>query len=857
MYLKSGFVATHASAFECGCHEVVIVKVTSRFNNFYIFSIYRNPNLDNSIYDCLLSSMASVQEMDQKAAFLSMGDFNAHHRDWLSSLSPTNQYGVAAYDFSCVSGCDQLVDGPTHISGNCLDLVMTDTPGIVTTTINSPIGSSDHNSLSIKLDLNFPIPNIEMSRRILLKSQVNWDHVRDNIASLDWSSIRRSVCPIEALNSSLTDIISRLVPSRIIKSKVKDKSWFNPQCRAAYRDKQNAFRLWSRNRFNLLWENYCRYRNAANIIYRDAQRDYNKHLQEILSGANNPHKWWASLKSSLFGNASAIPPLCRSDGSLSFVPEDKARIFSDFFRSKQCADVVSLPLSCFPEPHLLSLAFRSKEVETLLSDLDPYGGTDPCGMFPLFFNKVSHILAPKLSKIFRILIRKGSFPVCWRTADVTPIPKSANESIYPKDYRPISITPILSKVFERLLAKRIINYFNKFDIISSYQFGFRKGLSTSDALLTMVHDLQLALDRGAEARVVSLDFSSAFDCVNHKALLYKLQLVGIGGRIFNILSNFLSNRHQRVKVDSSFSNFTNVISGVPQGSVLGPLLFILYTTDMWSNVSSKMVAYADDTTIYSIVNSPSDRAAAAESISSDLEHINRWCQLWGMQLNPSKTSCLIVSRSRTASPAHPQLSLNGHILNNCNTIKLLGITFDSKLTFEEHIRKMSSSIAQKIGILRKCRKVYEDDSIVKHSFFSFILPHFEYCAPVWCSAAQSHIRLINRCFSMIRFILPDVELDLDHRRKVGCLSLFYKIFNSPDHPLFGALPNRLVPTRVTRGSEQLNSCAILPFRCCTSQFSRCFLPSMVKVWNILPNDIVLSDNVNVFKSRLNKFLISS
>ena len=110
------------------------------------------------------------------------------------------------------------------------------------------------------------------------------------------------------------------------------------------------------------------------------------------------------------------------------------------------------------------------------------------------FNKVSHILAPKLSKIFRILIRKGSFPVCWRTADVTPIPKSANESFYPKDYRPISITPILSKVFERLLAKRIINYFNKFDIISSYQFGFRKGLSTSDALLTMVHDLQLALD---------------------------------------------------------------------------------------------------------------------------------------------------------------------------------------------------------------------------------------------------------------------------------------------------------------------------------------------------------------------------
>ena len=198
------------------------------------------------------------------------------------------------------------------------------------------------------------------------------------------------------------------------------------------------------------------------------------------------------------------------------------------------------------------MAFRSSELKFLLDDLDSYGGMDPNGLFPLFFKKISDLIAPKLAVVFRILIKSGTFPLCWRSANVTPLPKGSPNSTLPSEYRPISITPILSKVFERLLAKRLENFVNSHDFLPSTQFGFRKGFGTCDALLTFTSDIQAALDSGSETRAVALDFSSAFDSVNHRALIYKLKSIGVGGMFLKIIIEFLSNRQQRICVDKFF-----------------------------------------------------------------------------------------------------------------------------------------------------------------------------------------------------------------------------------------------------------------------------------------------------------------
>ena len=232
--------------------------------------------------------------------------------------------------------------------------------------------------------------------------------------------------------------------------------------------------------------------------------------------------------------------------------------------SSPCRESVDLLVTCHPSPSLITFAFRSSEVKHLLLDLDPYGGTDPLGMFPLFLKRTADVLAPRLSVVFRRLIRLGSFPACWRQVNVTPIPKGPSSSSV-ANYRPISITPVLYKVFERLVAVRLGRFMEHYGVLSTTKFAYRKGLGTCDALLCVSHTLQSALESGQEARIVQIDFNAAFDRVNRQGILYKLSSVGIGCSVLSVLTTaqFLSNRSQYVLVDGYRSKLVNVVSGVP------------------------------------------------------------------------------------------------------------------------------------------------------------------------------------------------------------------------------------------------------------------------------------------------------
>ena len=190
--------------------------------------------------------------------------------------------------------------------------------------------------------------------------------------------------------------------------------------------------------------------------------------------------------------------------------------------------------------------------------------------------------------------------------------------------------------------------------------------------------------------------------------------------------DFLTDRKQRVVVDGHYGEWRSVISGVPQGSVLGPLLFILYTHDMWIGLENQLVAYADDATLIAVIPSPHHRHLVSESLNRNLATIYDWCSLWGMKLNANKTQSMIVSRSRTVYPNHRDLFINNVALTTCGSFKILGVLFDSKFTFEQHVHSISSSVAQKIGLLRKSYKIFGDSSVLRKCFNSFILPCLEY-----------------------------------------------------------------------------------------------------------------------------------
>ena len=856
IYIRNKYPASHKTNYECGCHEIQVIKVSGRHNNFYLCSIYRNPDSDDSIFDCLLMTMARIQEDDRKACFVFIGDFNAHHREWLNSRSPTNCHGERALDFATESGCDQIVHEVTHTSGNCLDLIFTDSPGVITNSVGSPVGTSDHAKLSLVIKIEQDVPDVSYSRKVYLKSRSDMIGIGNDLSLLNWPQIYREEEPVVFLTDSLSNIIDRRTPSRTLYYRIKDKAWFNEDCRRAYLEKQEAYHLWRRNRSDLTWNNYTHLRAVAQRVYATAENEFNDATKVTLSNTTQSHKYWATLKSALFGMDSSIPPLLRPNGSLAHCPREMATLLADVFDSKQSNEKLTMPHSCFPEARLTNLAFRSREIKDLLLDLDAYGGVDPNGIFPLVLKMNADCLAPKLAVIFRKLVRRGSFCRCWRIGDITPICKCGSGSSCPSDYRPISITPILSKIFERLLAKRLNAFAESNHLFPNLQFGFRKGLGACDALLTISNVVQKSLDSGHEVRLVGLDFSAAFDRVNHEALIFKLKQMGIGGVFLNMIIEFLSGRKQRVVVDGQYSEYRNVVSGVPQGSVLGPLLFILYTHDMWFGLENKLVAYADDATLFASVPSPDRRPDIAESLNRDLARISAWCKSWGMKLNASKTQSMTVSRSRTFDPVHPDLLIDNIPLSTYNSFKILGVILDSKFTFEKHIRSISSSIAQKIGILRKSFKIFGDQSVLKNCFNSFILPCFEYCSPVWSSAADSHLKLLDRNLNAIKFLIPDLHTNLWHRRSISSLCMLYKIFHNPEHPMHSDLPNLYRPLRYTRGALNANSLAFSFVRFNTAQFSRSFIPSMTRLWNELPSQVVESLKLQSFKVGANSFLLN-
>ena len=233
----------------------------------------------------------------------------------------------------------------------------------------------------------------------------------------------------------------------------KDKPWFHDQCRHAFGLKQEAHLRWTRDNSRVNWEEFVCCQVRANETYSEAKRQFSDRNRAVLMNVQNSQKWWSTLKSAVFGTNSSLPPLVNGGGGLVCESVGNSDLLSDHFDSKQFKEAVDLPLTCHPSP-LTTFAFRPREVRRLLLDLHHYGGAGPLGMFPLFLKRTADVMALRLSVVFRRLVRLCSFPPCWRQANITPIPKGPPSSSV-ADYRMISITSVLSKVFEHLVSVRL------------------------------------------------------------------------------------------------------------------------------------------------------------------------------------------------------------------------------------------------------------------------------------------------------------------------------------------------------------------------------------------------------------------
>lgn len=390
------------------------------------------------------------------------------------------------------------------------------------------------------------------------------------------------------------------------------------------------------------------------------------------------------------------------------------------------------------------------------------------------------------------------------------------------------------------------------NILDEAQHGFQERKSTESQLILCVDDLAKNIDNGVQTDCILLDFSKAFDVVPHKRLMLKIAYYGIHGKLLNWLSSFLTGRTQKVVLEGQSSSEIEVLSGVPQGTVLGPLLFLIYINDLPNSVLSKTRLFADDSLLYRTITSPTEQ----EVIQDDLKKLQKWEHTWLMKFNPDKCEVLQATTKRT--PIQANYVIHGKTLRNANSVKYLGVTISQTLNWKQHVNTITKKANITLAFLKRnlngCPIAVKD-----RCYRTFVRPTLEYAAPVWNPHAKYQIELIEAVQRRAaRFVTGDYRrtssvsemmsslkwITLEERRNNASLIMFYKIINNL---IDINASNYLTPANTqTRGHS---SRYILP-KNRTATYMYSFFPRTIRLWNKLPEATVTATNISTFKNSL-------
>ena len=380
-------------------------------------------------------------------------------------------------------------------------------------------------------------------------------------------------------------------------------------------------------------------------------------------------------------------------------------------------------------------------VKKVITNLDSSKASGPDCIPVVVLKNSEPELSYILAKLFNKCLKESCFPECWKVASVVPVFKNIRERSTAKNYRPVSLLSVVSKVFEKLVNNMIVDHLEKCDLFSDFQYGFRSSRSTAD-LLTVVSDrIARAFNRSGATRAVALDR------VWHAGLLHKLKSYGISGQIFGLISSFLSNRRLRIVLDGKSSQEYPVNAGVPQGSILGPTLFLLYINDLPDDVICNIAIYADDTTLYSKCDQASDlwqQLELASELEFDLRNTVDWGRKWLVDFNPGKTQ--LVSFDRSKNTGAIDVKMDGSVLEEKTSFKMLGLTFSSKLDWGSYIFSIAKTASKKIGALIRFMK-FRYPEVGLYLYKSTILPCMEYYCHIWAGAPSCYLELLHKLIS--------------------------------------------------------------------------------------------------------------
>ena len=648
------------------------------------------------------------------------------------------------------------------------------------------------------------------------------------------------------------------IPKKIIRT---GKRRFNVTLdRKALSKRKKKYRLWKRymqTKDGKIYEEYCRCRNQLRRMTRQAAKTKER---DVAKRAKTNSKLFWGFISSKTKLRPAIPDLYNSNKCLPHEmarnDSEKADILGKFFSSVYTKEPDwSWDFTAEERPSIhteIEIEFSREAILKQIGSMSDNKSPGPDRIHPRVLKEVANIIVEPLIRIFKISLKIGKIPSAWKTALVTAIYKQKGSKHEPGNYRAISLTSIVCRIMESVIRDSLLVYLKVNKLLSCRQFGFLAGRSTILQLLIILDKWTEILDKGGYVDVIYCDFQKAFDTVPHKRLIDILKLNGLKNPILSWITDFLGSRKQRVAVNGSLSKEFDVRSGVPQGSVLGPLLFIMYINNLVAKATTDDVyLYADDLKLFAEISTDED----VEKLQHNVDNVYDPDKCVSMRLQPSKGRKL---------PINDYYNMDNVRINSVYSQKDLGIIFDNNLTFEEHIRSKVCKANGLLGMLRRSF-TYMDKDMFKQLFTSIVRPHLEYGAPVWNPSSKKLITLIENVQRRGSKMVPGLGHlsykerltamnlpTLQYRRYRGDMIETFKLSdtmydNGACQELIHFNPRNVRGYNLRGHDLQIGK---VSFRKDIRKYS--FKCRIANQWNCLPREIVESPSLNTFKSRLDK-----
>ena len=853
------------------------ISFPSGKKDLIVLAVYRQPGNEN-IQDFLETMEKWLEKYNKKSnKIVITGDMNLDLLKY-DSHTKTSDY----LDLMVSQEMLPLITKPTRIKHSSATLIdhifsnnqMATSSGILLSELAGSHGYTDHYPTFCIFETGKL--NQESSKQITTKFFTHEGHTKrkDALKKEDWSELfnqtnantayeifHHKYCKI--YNSSIT------IKTKTIGSKrIPKKPWMTQEILKKMRKRDRLVKIKDRR------SDYLELRNQIVTECRKAQRNYiNKNIQENI---NNVKEHWKVLKNVMgkTNNKSTFPSKFKHGENWISDDQENAECMNNYFAqvgpetnqsvgpSRKSSNYYLKNFSPRNEHELEETTFTKEDVIQACESINKKKSCDAYGLSQAVVISDADLIAPMIAHIANCCLQEGTCPELTKVARVIPVYKEKGENFLYSNYRPISLIPVLSKILEKLIHNKLSDFLVRYQILFKSQYGFQKGRNTAQATLDFLKTVETALQENEYAIGIFCDLSKAFDTLDHETLLNKLEHYGIRGKWLSWLKSYLSNRKQYVDFNGKTSSHQPITVGVPQGSILGPLLFLIYINDLPASLQKLIaVLFADDTNLVIKGNNLNE---LSNQLNSDLENLNDFFRTNKLKLNASKTK-VVCFRKKSANITETQLNiqLDGTKLKPEDNATFLGLTLDKNLTWEEHCKKVANKMAQNAGVLNRVKKSIPAVSM-KILFNSIIFPHYSYCLEVWGNCQQKYLKRIIglqkktvRCITKSHWLAhtePRMKnlkiLKLEDQHQLQCLALTFNMLKGLAPDVF-----ELIQKQNANSSHALRSSTNRPdnlriraFRAVKNTVSSGCLFS--ELWNSLPTDLQNSTSCKQLKNQL-------